>query len=189
MADKLKIIIGSTRPGRAGPTIARWAYDQAVVHGRFDVELLDLADFDLPLMDEPRHPRLRHYEHEHTRRWSEAVGSADAFLFVAPEYDYFPSAALVNALQYLSQEWHYKTATVVSYGGVSGGLRATQELRQLLGNLNMMPIPQTVPIPFFPKFITEEKIFVPDAPVVEGLKLALDELAKWSAALKPLRAG
>lgn len=177
------MIIGSTRSGRAGVPVAKWAFSEAVSHGAFDVELLDLAEFNLPLLDEPKHPRLQQYEHQHTKRWSAAIGPADAFLFVTPEYDYFTSAALVNALQFLSIEWHYKAAGIVSYGG----LRATQELRQLIGNLNMMAVPQTVPVPFFSKFINEEKIFVPEQPVADGLKLTLDELAKWSRALKPLR--
>ncbi|MHC2365157.1 NADPH-dependent FMN reductase [Rhizobium leguminosarum] len=187
MTTKLSVIIGSTRPGRAGVPIARWAYSEAISHGAFEVELLDLAEFNLPLLDEPKHPRLQQYEHEHTKRWSAAIGPADAFLFVTPEYDYFTSAALVNALQFLSVEWHYKAAAIVSYGGVSGGLRATQELRQLIGNLNMMAIPQTVPVPFFSKFINEEKTFVPEQPVVAGLRQALDELSKWSEASKLLR--
>ncbi len=89
--------------------------------GRFEVELVDLADFHLPVFDEPAHPRLQKYEHEHTKRWAKSVESADAFLFVAPEYDYFPNAALVNALQYLSVEWAHKVAGIVSYGGASGG--------------------------------------------------------------------
>ncbi len=188
MTTKLSVIIGSTRSGRAGVPVAKWAYSEAVSHGAFDVEMLDLAEFNLPLLDEPKHPRLQQYEHEHTKRWSATIGPADAFLFVTPEYDYFTSAALVNALQFLSVEWHYKAAGIVSYGGISGGLRATQELRQLIGNLNMMAIPQTVPVPFFSKFINEEKIFVPEQPVIDGLKLTLDELAKWSKALKSLRA-
>jgi NAD(P)H-dependent FMN reductase len=146
---KLSVIIGSTRSGRAGVPVAKWAYSEAVSHGAFDVDLLDLAEFNLPLLDEPKHPRLQQYEHEHTKRWSRAIAPAEAFLFVTPEYDYFTSAALVNALQFLSVEWHYKAAGIVSYGGVSGGLRATQELRQLICNLNMMAIPQTVPVPFF----------------------------------------
>jgi len=189
MALKLKVIFGSTRAGRAGLPVGKWVQDQAVTHGAFDVELIDLADFSLPLLDEPKHPRLQQYEHEHTRRWSKAVAPADAFVFVTPEYDYFPSAALVNALQFLSVEWSYKAATVVSYGGISGGLRATQELRQLIGNLNMVAIPQTVPVPFFSKHIGEDKVFSPEQPVVEGMTLALDALAKWSGALKPLREG
>jgi len=189
MVDRLSIIFGSTRTGRVGAPVGAWAFDQAVSHGRFDVELIDLVDLDLPLLDEPRHPRLQQYEHEHTRRWSARVKAADAFLFVTPEYDYFPSAALINALQFLSHEWHYKPAAVMSYGGVSGGLRATQEIRLLIANLNMMPIAQTVPVPFFARSIAEDGVFAPEEPVAEGLKLALDELAKWSAALKPLRAG
>ncbi len=187
MKNKLSVIIGSTRPGRAGVPVAKWVYSEAVSHGAFDVELLYLAEFGLPLLDEPKHPRLQQYEHEHTKRWSKAIGAADAFLFVTPEYDYFTSAALVNALQFLSIEWRYKAAGVVSYGGISGGLRASQELRQLIGNLNMMAIPQTVPVPFFTKFISDEKIFAPEPPVKEGLTLALDELTKWSGALKSLR--
>lgn len=189
MAAKLNVIIGSTRPGRAGTPVAKWAYEQAVAHGSFDAELVDLADFNLPLLDEPKHPRFQDYQHEYTRRWSQSVGSADAFLFVTPEYDYFTSAALVNALQFLSVEWAYKAAGVVSYGGISGGLRGAQELRQLLGNLNVMAIPQTVPVPFFAKSIDDDKVFKPDQPVVDGLKLTLDELAKWTSALKSLRAG
>jgi len=189
VVDKLSIIFGSTRPGRAGLPIAQWALEQAAAHGRFDAELIDLADLDLPLLDEPRHPRLQQYEHEHTRRWSERVKAADAFLFVTPEYDYFPPAALINALQCLSLEWQHKAAAVLSYGGVSGGLRASQELRLLISTLNMMPIPQTVPVPFFSSSITDEKVFVPDEPVAQGLKLTLDELSRWSGALKTLRAG
>lgn len=186
MASKLNVIIGSTRPGRGGLAVGRWVHGQAVAHPAFDVELVDLEDFALPLLDEPKHPRLQQYQHAHTRRWSESVNSADAFLFVTPEYDYFPSAALVNALQCLSLEWGYKAAAVLSYGGISGGLRGAQELRQLLGNLNVMAIPQTVPVPFYANFVKDGE-FVPEQPVVDGLKLALDELAKWSGVLKPLR--
>lgn len=187
MALKLKVIIASTRPGRAGPTVAKWVADAAQTHGRFDVELVDLADFELPLLDEPAHPSLQRYEHAHTREWSAAVDSADAFLFVAPEYDYFPNAALVNALQYLWAEWGYKAAGVVAYGGASGGLRAAQELRLLLGNLNMMAVPQTVSIPFYANNIGDDQVFVASEPLVEGLHACLEALSKWSSALKPVR--
>jgi NAD(P)H-dependent FMN reductase len=187
MSLKLNVIIGSTRPGRAGPPLAYWAAEQAKTHGKFEVELVDLADFNLPLLDEPAHPRLQQYQHEHTKRWSASVASADAFLFVAPEYDYFPNAALINALQALSVEWSHKVAGVLSYGGVSGGLRSAQELRQLIGNLNMMAIPHTVPVAFFSKFINEEKVFVPNDQMISGLNGALDELAKWGGALKTIR--
>jgi NAD(P)H-dependent FMN reductase len=189
MALKLNIIIASTRPGRAGPTIAKWVDEQARLNEAFDVALLDLADFKLPLLDEPAHPRLQQYQHEHTKRWAQAIAPADAFLFVVPEYDFFINAALVNALQFLSVEWAYKVAGVVSYGGVSGGLRSTQELRQLLGNLNVMALPQSVPIPFFAKFINEDQVFMPTEQMTDGLKSVLGELSKWGTALQPLRKG
>ncbi|TNM62850.1 NADPH-dependent FMN reductase [Aliirhizobium smilacinae] len=189
MSLKLNVIIGSTRPGRAGPAIGKWAADHAKQHGKFEVELVDLADFNLPLLDEPNHPRMQKYEHEHTRRWAASVASADAYLFLTPEYDYFPNAALINALQVLSLEWSFKPAGVLSYAHVSGGLRAAQELRLLISNLNMMPIPQTVPIPFFTNFIDEQKVFNPTAPMNEGLNAALDQLATWATALKAGRQG
>jgi NAD(P)H-dependent FMN reductase len=187
MSLKLNIIIGSTRPGRAGPTIGKWVDQVAKEQGAFEVELVDLADFRLPLLDEPAHPRARQYQHEHTKKWSESVASADAYVFVTPEYDYFPPAALVNALQFLSAEWEYKAAAVVSYGGISGGLRSSQELRQLIGNLNMMAIPQSVPLAFYAKSINDDQIFAPAEQSGEGLKSVLGELHKWATALKPMR--
>lgn len=187
MTLTLKIIIGSTRPGRAGPAIAAWANRFATEHGKFDrVELVDLADLNLPLLDEPAHPRLHDYRHDHTKRWSTIVAEADAFVFVTPEYDYFAPASLVNAIQCLSTEWAYKTAGVVSYGGVSGGLRATQTLRQLLGNVNVHALPQSVPVPFFSQFI-QDGAFSPNEQTVAGTKLMLDELHRWASALHPMR--
>ena len=153
MALKLNIIIGSTRPGRVGPVIAQWLKEAADEHGKFAVELVDLADFDLPLLDEAAHPATRQYSNLPTKRWSASVASADAFLFVTPEYDYFAPAALVNAVQVLLHEWLYKPAGVLSYGGVSGGLRSAQVLRQLLSNVNVHALPQVVPVHSFSQFI------------------------------------
>jgi len=187
MSLKLNIIIGSTRPGRVGPVIGDWFKEFAKSHGKFDIELVDLADFNLPLLDEASHPRLQQYEHEHTRRWSKSVGKADAYVFITPEYDYFPPASLVNAVQALALEWHYKAAGVVSYGGISGGLRSAQSLRQLLSNVNVHALPQTVPVPFFPQFISEEGEFRANEQMNEGAKAMLDELHKWATALKTIR--
>jgi NAD(P)H-dependent FMN reductase len=187
MAPKLNVIIGSTRPGRVGPPVAKWISDLAVAHGKFDVELVDLADFKLPLLDEPDHPSRQQYQHAHTKRWAESVASADAFVFVTPEYDYFPPASLVNAIQYLLREWSYKAAGVVSYGGVSGGLRSTQMLRGLLGNLNAVAITQSVPISFVSKFIGEDGAFHPSEQTAAGAAVMLDELHKWTGALQTLR--
>lgn len=187
MALKLNIVIGSTRPGRAGPVIAQWIRDAAIGHDKFDVELVDLADFALPLLDEAAHPKTQQYANEPTKRWSASVASADAFLFVTPEYDYFAPAALVNAVQTLMLEWFYKPAGVVSYGGISGGLRSAQVLRQLLGNVNVHAIPQVVPVPNFPQFIGNDGMFSPNEPMKDGMNGLLDELHKWAEALKTLR--
>jgi NAD(P)H-dependent FMN reductase len=186
---KLNIIIGSTRPGRAGLPIAQWLNAFAVAHGAFDVELVDLAYFNLPLLDEVAHPVFQQYEHEHTKRWSASVNSADCYVFVTPEYDYFPPASLVNAVQVLAREWAYKAAGVVSYGAISGGLRASQSLRQLINTVNVHALPQVIPIPLFGQFIGDDGIFRPNAPMTEGTKGMLDELAKWTRALQPIRLG
>jgi NADPH-dependent FMN reductase len=123
---KRGIIVASTRPTRVGHLIGRWVHERAVEHGKFDIELLDLANFHLPLYDEPKHPSLQQYEHDHTKRWSASVAAADAFVIVTPEYNYGPPPSLINAFDYVYKEWNYKPAGFVSYGGVSGGLRAVQ---------------------------------------------------------------
>lgn len=188
MSLKLNIIIGSTRPGRAGPVIGQWLKEFSIIHGKFDVELVDLADFNLPLLDEPAHPVLQQYEHEHTKNWSKSVTSADAYVFVTPEYDYFPPASLVNAVQAVMLEWGYKPAGIVSYGGVSGGLRASQSLRQLITSVNVHAIPHVVPIPSYGQFIGDDGIFRPNEPMALGTTGMLDELHKWAVALKSMRA-
>ena len=187
MALKLNIIIGSTRPGRVGPVVAQWVNEAAREHGKFNVELVDLADFALPLLDEAAHPKAQQYANEPTKRWSASVAAADAFLFVTPEYDYFAPAALVNAVQALMLEWFYKPAGVVSYGGISGGLRSAQVLRQLLSNVNMHALPQVVPVPNFPQFIDHDGVLRPNEPMNEGLHGLLEELHKWTGALRTLR--
>ena len=187
MPLKLNIIIGSTRPGRLGPKVGEWVREAAAAHGRFEVELVDLADFGLPLLDEVAHPRLQQYQHEHTQCWSQSVASADAFVFVTPEYDFFPPASLVNAVQVLLKEWAYKPAGVVSYGGISGGLRSAQMLRQLLVNVDVHPLPQTVPVPFVGKLVDEHDTFRPNEQMQSGAKGLLDELHKWAVALKTMR--
>src|SRR3954466_1851448 len=113
---KLQVIIASTRPGRVGLPVGRWFHDRAVKHGGFDVELVDLAEVNLPFMDEPHHPRLGRYEHQHTKDWSARIASGDAFVFVLPEYNYGITAPLKNAIDYLNREWAHKPVGLVSYG-------------------------------------------------------------------------
>jgi NAD(P)H-dependent FMN reductase len=187
MPLKVNIIIGSTRPGRAGPGIAEWIREEAEAHGEFDVKVVDLASFDLPLLDEPKIPAMQQYEHEHTQAWSAAMDEADAFVFVTPEYNYFPPAAVVNAIQVLYREWGHKPAGVVSYGGISGGLRAAQGLRQLLGNVNAHALPQTVPVPLYWQHVNEDGRFVPTDEMRDGARQLFGELARWAVTLERMR--
>jgi NAD(P)H-dependent FMN reductase len=187
MSLKLNIIIGSTRPGRAGLPISHWLKEFAIAHGQFEVELVDLSAFDLPLLDESTHPVFQQYEHQHTKQWSASVASADAYVFVTPEYDYFPPASLVNAVQLVMREWARKPAGVVSYGGISGGLRASQSLRQLVTSVNVHPLPQVVTIPSFQQFIGDDGVFRPNDPMLDGTREMLDELRRWAVALKTMR--
>jgi NAD(P)H-dependent FMN reductase len=178
----------STRQGRLGDAVGRWFVPLASRHGAFSVESIDLADVNLPLFDEPHHPRLRKYEHEHTKAWSATVSRADAYVFVSPEYNYGTPPSLSNALDYLSHEWAYKPVGFVSYGGVSGGTRAVQMTKQIVTTLKMMPIPEAVSIPFFAKQIDQAtNTFVGNPGLETSAQAMLTELARWAAALKPLR--
>ena len=184
----LEVITASTREGRKGPAVAAWFLERARRHGRFAIESVDLRLVDLPLLDEPRHPRFRDYRHEHTKAWSAIVDRADAYVTVTPEYDFGPPAALVNALQYLQQEWAYKPMAFVSYGGVSGGTRSVQMTKQIVTALKMMPIYEAVSIPFFNNHIDPATgAFAPDDVQEKAAAAMLDELARWAEALKPMR--
>lgn len=188
MALKLQVIICSTRPGRIGDRIGRWFADYAAQHSDFEVQLIDLADFDLPLYDEPRHPVLKQYENAHTKRWSESVDAADAYVFVAPEYNYAPTPAFVNALNYVYHEWNYKPCAFVSYGGISGGLRAVQAARLQVTTLKMMPIPQGVAIPMVGTMIDEQSgEFKANELIEDAANGVLAELSIWAQGLKSMR--
>jgi NAD(P)H-dependent FMN reductase len=183
----LQIIAASTRPGRRGIAVARWVEQLAEAHGGFDVELVDLAEVGLPVFDEPNHPRLRRYEHQHTKDWSATVDRADAYVFVVPEYNHSFPASVKNALDYLSLEWADKPAGLVSYGGVSAGLRAATALKPVLAALRMVPVVEAVSIPFFAQFLTDDDEFVPNTELEAGGKGMLDELARLAPALRRLR--
>ncbi|RJG46761.1 NAD(P)H-dependent oxidoreductase [Mesorhizobium sp. DCY119] len=186
MTQKLNIIIGSTRPGRVGPVFAKWFADFARKHGKFEPVIVDLAELNLPIFDEPKHPRLGQYENAHTKKWSEAIDAGDAFVFVTPEYNYFAPASLINAITYLSAEWRYKPAGFLSYAGVSGGLRAVESLKPLLTTQKMVPIPEGVPVPNYPQFL-KDGAFEPNDLITTGATTMLDELDRWAGALKALR--
>jgi NAD(P)H-dependent FMN reductase len=185
----LRIIIGSTRPGRVGPAVAEWILRRAEEHGGFDVQLTDLAALDLPIFNEPNHPRLQQYVHQHTRDWSALVDASDAFIFVTPEYNYGFNAALKNAIDYLYNEWVNKAAGIVSYGGVAAGTRATQMLKQVLTALRIMPVTDSVNIPFVRNFLDDDGRLKPNEVLESSATAMLDEVLRWTEALRPLRAG
>lgn len=185
---KLHILITSTRPTRVGPAIATWLEKKARDHGGFETELVDLASFSLPVFDESEHPLKQLYEHDHTKNWAAKVSEADAFIFVLPEYDYFTPAALVNAIQFLSKEWNYKPLGLASYStGISGGLRSAQTTKLLVTSVKMMPMAETLAIPFLNQYMTESGEFTGNELFDASAQKLLDELLRWTNALKTLR--
>jgi NAD(P)H-dependent FMN reductase len=183
----LQIIIASTRPGRVGPSVAAWICERAVAHGGFDVELVDLAEVNLPMFDEPKHPRFGEYVHQHTKDWSATIARGDAYVIVMPEYNYGFNAAIKNAIDYLNAEWRHKPVGFVSYGGVAAGTRAVQMLKQVVTTLKMVPVFEAVSIPFVQQFLDEDKRLQPNDVMNGAATAMLDQLVQLSQALRPLR--
>jgi NAD(P)H-dependent FMN reductase len=181
----LSIVIGSTRPGRVGPKFAAWFRSRAIGHGGFDVDLVDLAQLKLPFLDEPAAPRLHQYIHQHTIDWSHTVERSDAFVFVTPEYNFGYSAVLKNAIDYLSQEWADKAVGFLSYGGLAAGTRAVQQLRQVVTALKMIPVAESVNLPFFTQFIDASGTVRPSDEMNRSADAMLDELARITALVRP----
>ena len=184
---KLQTIICSTRPGRMGPAVAKWFHGQADAHPGFDAELIDIADFNLPMFDEPQIPRFRNYVHDHTKAWAASVASADAYVFVTPEYNGGTTPVLINAINYLYHEWGYKPGAFVSYGGGAGGVRAVHGTKLLLSAVKIMPIPESVTIPNVWTQVTPEVGFTANDAQLGAAKMTLDELAVWAKPLHDLR--
>jgi NAD(P)H-dependent FMN reductase len=184
---KLYVVAVSTRPNRAGFPLAHWMFELAKAHGAFEVELVDLRDQGLPLFDEPNHPRLRQYAHEHTKRWSAKVDAADAFIFVTPEYNHATPPSLINALDYLVHEWAHKPVSFVSYGGPAGGTRAVQMVKPMLVALKMLVLQESVMVPLFTHSIDAQQVFTPSELQRNHAKVVLDALAKWIPVLAPMR--
>lgn len=182
----LQIIVASTRPGRIGLPIGRWAESRAVAADRFDVQLVDLGEVNLPMFDEPKHPRLADYDHDHTQAWSATISRADAFVFVMPEYNHGFNAALKNAIDFLWREWNHKPVGFVSYGGVSAGTRAVGLLKPVLAAVQMVPVIQGVPIPFAGTRVTDDE-FSSDERLDGAADAMFDALATMVPILAPLR--
>jgi NAD(P)H-dependent FMN reductase len=185
MALKTAIILGSTRPGRNGEAVAKWVYEIAKKRSDSGFELVDIKDFNLPLLDEAIPPSMGQYGQAHTKSWAAKINSFDAFVFVTPEYNHSIGGALKNAIDYLYDEWNNKAAGFVSYGSV-GGARAVEQLRLVMGELQVADVRAQVMLSLFTDF-ENFSIFKP-APVHEKeVGAMLDQLIAWGSAMKTLR--
>ena len=182
----LHTIITSTRPVRLGEPVGAWFHEVATRHGKFATRLIDLKAVNLPFLDEPEHPRFEKYQHAHTKAWSATIDAADAFVFVMPEYNHGLIAPFKNAIDFLVREWGYKPVGFVSYGGIAGGTRAVQMAKPILSGLKMVPLPESVNIPFVAKQVVDGS-FQPQPANEKAAVAMLDELARWTEALRPLR--
>jgi NAD(P)H-dependent FMN reductase len=180
------IILGSTRPGRNGEAVAKWVHGLAKKRTDARFDLVDLLDYDLPLMDEPVSPMQGKYEKAHTKKWSAKVAEFDAYVFVTPEYNHGTSGALKNALDFLYKEWNNKAAGFVSYGSASG-VRAVEQLRQIMAELQVATVRAQVALSLYTDF-KDQHTFTPAAMHEKEVSTMLDQVIAWGTALKPLRA-
>lgn len=182
---KIGIIIGSTRPGRNAEAVAKWVYAIASKRKDADYELIDIKDYNLPMLDEPAPASFGQYAHTHTKNWAEKIKSLDAFVFVTGEYNHSFPGALKNALDYLYAEWNNKTAGFVSYGS-AGGVRAVEQLRLVMGELQIADVRTQVQLSLFTDF-ENFSIFKPANMHENNLNNMLNQIISWGSALRSLR--
>jgi len=182
---RIGVILGSTRPGRNGEKVARWVMDAVSRRDDAEFELIDLADYPLPHLDEPLPPSMGQYSNPHTHQWAATIAAFDGFIFVTPEYNHSTSGVLKNAIDYLFAEWNNKAVGFVSYGGV-GGARAAEHLRLIAGELQMADVRQQVALSLLTEF-ENFSVFKPGDYNLAALDILLDQVIAWSAALAPLR--
>jgi NAD(P)H-dependent FMN reductase len=182
---RVAIIVGSTRPGRKGEAVARWVYEIAGSRADAEFELVDIKDYDLPLLDEPMSAIFGQYSNDHTRAWSAKIASFDAFVFVTPEYNHATSGALKNAIDYLYREWNNKAAGFVGYGG-AGGVRAVEHLRLVMGELMVADVRAQVALSLYTDF-ENFSVFKPAPDHEKSVHAVLDQVIAWGGALRSLR--
>jgi NAD(P)H-dependent FMN reductase len=182
---KIAIILGSTRPGRKGKSVADWVAEKAATRTAAAYELVDLADNPLPHIDEALPPTMGQYAGEHTKAWAEKIGSYDGFIFVTPEYNHSTSGVLKNAIDYLYAEWNNKAAAFVSYGSV-GGARAIEHLRGITSELKIAHVRQQLSFSMFTDF-ENFSTFTPGPQHDEAAVTLFDELESWTRAMKGVR--
>src|SRR5579862_8468238 len=183
LVSKLQIVIGSTRPTRAADRVAPWVIDSARAHGGFDVEVLDLRDWPLPMFGEHvgtigdfQDPT---YSAPVVKKWNQKIKEADAFLVITPEYNHSVPGVLKNAIDsvFFSFAFRNKPITAVGYsGGIAGGVRAIEHLAQIAIEAEMVPLRTATIFPQVFQAFTEQGL--PLNPVADiSLGIALDDLA------------
>src|SRR5258706_3586712 len=182
---RIAIIIGSTRPGRKGEAVAKWAYEIAQRRRDAEFELVDIKDFNLPLLDEPMPPIMGQYSKPYTKKWAAKIGSFDGYVFVTPEYNHGISGALKNAIDFLFAEWNNKAAGFVSYGGACGA-RAVEQLRLVLAEVQVATLRNQVLLSMFNDF-EDFSVFKPDSRHEKSVNEMFDQVIAWGGALKALR--
>ncbi|MHA7630595.1 NADPH-dependent FMN reductase [Corallococcus sp. M7] len=182
---KVAIVVGSTRPGRKADKVAAWVHDIAKKRSDATYELVDIQDFNLPLLDEPTPPSAGKYTQEHTKRWSATVEGYDAYVFVTPEYNHGTSGALKNALDYVYREWNNKAAGFVGYGS-AGGVRAVEQLRLVAAELQMATVRAQVQL-FLATDFEHYTVFKPDPAKEKQVNTLLDQVVSWGTALRTVR--
>src|SRR6267142_149844 len=182
---KIAVIIGSTRPGRVGEAVAKWAYELTKKRTEAEFELVDIKDFNLPLLDEPVPPSMGQYSQQHTKTWAAKIDSFDGYVFVTPEYNHGICGALKNAIDFLFAEWNNKAAGFVGYGSV-GGARAVEHLRLVLAEVQMATVRNQVLLSLFTDF-ENFSVFKPGPTKEQSVNEMFDQVIAWGGALKALR--
>jgi NAD(P)H-dependent FMN reductase len=183
----IKVILGSTRPNRFGIQPAQWVMDLSKQFSGATFQLVDLAEVNLPFLDEPVPASMRQYTKEHTKAWSKIVAEADGFVFVTAEYNYSIPAGLKNALDFVSHEWYYKPAVFVSYGSDAGGARAVEHLRGAAGWLRMYDLREHLVIPNYWTQVDEHGDFHPTDEQTGIITAMLESIVFWADRLRPIR--
>lgn len=184
---KIGVILGTTRPGRNGEAVARWVLEHAADRDGTDYELVDLADFPMPLLDEAMPPSIGQYAGAHTIEWAQKVADYDGFVFVTPEYNHSIPAVLKNALDYVYGEWNNKAAAFVGYGS-AGGTRAVEHLRGIASELQLAHVRQTLGFSLFTDF-QSFSTFVPGPQHEAAAATMFDQLEAWATAMRAVRTG
>jgi NAD(P)H-dependent FMN reductase len=182
---KLQIVLGSTRPGRAGEKVGKWAYKIASERDDIEVELVDVADYGLPLLDEPTPPMMRQYTKDHTKKWSEKIEEADGYIFVAAEYNHSIAGGLKNAIDYLNHEWRNKSVGFVSYGS-NGGSRAVEHLRGVAGELHLADVREQLLL-YLANDFEQFSNFKPTENHEAQLNKVIDQVVEWAEAMQFVR--